>query len=184
MTKRIGSITTAAIAWAIASAPCAAAKPAVSITAAHEARETLGELKGLASKAAGNAYQLEIYIRDARLGRDSQMFPLVSLKEDVNKMGKDMASLEARRDSLDPWEQQAIDKVLPLLREAAANAERATVYFNENGTHLWGPEYRSSLDKAYRDSDQIANTLKNYLKFEKAHEQEEHLEATIGGGAK
>jgi len=184
MTNRIGSIMIGAIACAMASASFATAKPAVSTPAAQEARQTLAELKGLASKAAGDAFQLEIYIRDARLERDSQMFPLVALKTDVNRMGQDVASLESRRDLLEPWEQQAVDKVLPLLRETAANAESATVYFNENGTHLWSPEYRSSLDKAYRDSDQIANTLKNYLKFEKVHQQEEHLEATIGGGTK
>jgi hypothetical protein len=71
---------------------------------------------------------------------------------------------------------------LPLLKEAAANTQSATEYFNENRNRLWTPEYRSFAQKIWHDSDQIARTLSNYLKFEKVREQEQQLQSTIESG--
>ncbi|MGC4051360.1 MAG: hypothetical protein QM757_18535 [Paludibaculum sp.] len=76
-------------------------------------------------------------------------------------MGKEIATLEAERDTLQPWEQQAIDKVQPLLKEAAANAEEAIEYFNNNHNFLWSPRYRGYAEKVKKDSYEIAKTLKN-----------------------
>jgi hypothetical protein len=184
MTKKSYSITlTAAIASLIALAPQMTAKTAGSVTVAQEARETLKELKGVAAKAAGSAEQLEMISRNPNISSGSHFTPLQDLRLDVNTMGAEIAGLEAQRDSLDPWEQAAVDKVLPLLKEAADNTQSAIHYFNESHLNLWGPDYHSYTANVERDSDQIAQTLKTYLKYEDVREAELQLQPTIGAGS-
>jgi hypothetical protein len=184
MTKKSYSITlTVAIASLIAFAPQMTAKTAGSVTVAQESRETLKELKGVAAKAAGSAERLEMISRNPNISADSHFTPLQELRLDVNTMGAEIAGLEAQRDSLDLWEQAAVDKVLPLLKEAADNTQSAIHYFNESHLYLWGPDYHSYTAKVERDSDQIAQTLKTYLKYEDVREAELQLQSTIGAGS-
>ena len=49
--------------------------------------------------------------------------------------------------------------------------------------YLWGPEYHTYAAKVERDSDQIAQTLKTYLKYEDVREAELQLQPTIGAGS-
>lgn len=184
MTTRNITITlTAAIASLIVSAPQMVAKTAGDVTVAKEARETLKDLKGFATKAAGSAEDLEFLSQRNTVSADSHLPPLIELREDVNTMGKEIASLEAQRDSLEPWEQAAVDKVVPLLKEAADNTQGAIHYFNESRLGLWTPNYRSYVQKVQRDSDQIAQTLKDYMKYESVREAEVKLESAIGAGS-
>jgi hypothetical protein len=184
MTTRTCSITvTAAITALIAFAPQIVAKTAGSVTVAQEARETLKELKGIAAKAAGQAEYLDHLSQFNAGDSSSHMIPLGELREEVNTMGKEIAGLEAMRDSLEPWEQEAVDKVLPLLKEAAANTQSAIHYYNENRRHLWSPDYQAYTGKVEQDSNQIARTLENYLKYEEVREAEIQLQSTIGAGS-
>ena len=184
MTKRNLTITlTAAIASLIASAPQMVAKTAGSVTVAQEARETLKELKGVAAKAAGEAENLDYLSQRSTVSADSHTTPLMELREEVNTMGKEIATLEAQRDSLEPWEQEAVDKVVPLLKEAADNTQGAIHFFNTNRTHLWSSDYQAYAQKVESDSNQIAKTLQNYLKYEEVREAETQLQSTIGAGS-
>jgi hypothetical protein len=53
------------------------------------------------------------------LSPESHLFELDALKADVNEMGKELAILESEWASLSSWEQQAMDKVTPLLKAEA-----------------------------------------------------------------
>jgi hypothetical protein len=184
MSKRTCSIgISAAIASLIAFAPQASAKPASSVTVAQEAQDTLKEMKGIAATAAGEASRLEKLSENSVIDSEVHRDALWSLRRDVNTMGQEIAGLEARRESLEPWEREAVDKVLPLLKEAAASTQSAIEYYNENRNRLWSPEYRALTEKISHDSDQIARTLKNYLKYEKVREEEQQLQSTIESGA-
>jgi hypothetical protein len=160
MSKRTCSIgISAAIASLIAFAPQASAKPASSVTVAQEAQDTLKEMKGIAATAAGEASRLEKLSENSVIDSEVHRDALWSLRRDVNTMGQEIAGLEARRESLEPWEREAVDKVLPLLKEAAASTQSAIEYYNENRNRLWSPEYRALTEKISHDSDQIARTL-------------------------
>jgi hypothetical protein len=133
-------------------------------------------MKGLATNAGYEANQMEIYSRDGAAIADIQMTPLQLLKEEINQMQHDVASLEAERGSLALWEVQAVDRISPLLNQAAANTESALKYYNEYRHDLWTPEYRNLATSIRRDTDQVARTLKDYLKSEKIRVEEERLE--------
>ena len=120
---------------------------------------------------ADEADQLRM-IANSKSSPDSHLAKLTALKGEVNRMGQEITSLMAERESLPPWEQPAVDKALPLLQATAANTESAIEYFNENRDRLWTEAYRDYADRVWRDSEQIAKILKNYLKYDKVRDHE------------
>lgn len=184
MTKQSFTLTVvAAIGSMVAIATPTFAKPAPAADSNGSPRLMLEELRSVAANTADEADHLRMDANNSALSSDSHLSPLWTLKQDINTMGKEIATLEAERDTLQPWEQQAVDKVQPLLKEAATNAEEAIEYFNNNHNFLWSPEYRGYAEKVKKDSAQIAKTLKNYLKYEKVQKEEEQLRDTITPGA-
>jgi chromosome segregation ATPase len=148
--------------------------------AASDGKESLSELQATAATVETDADELRSFISYARLNPESHLDRLMALKSEVNKMGREIGALEAERDSLPSWEQQAIDKILPLARETAANTQDAILFFNENRNYLWAAEYRDDADHIQQDSEKIAKTLKNYLQYDKTRYREEQLRRGLG----
>jgi len=94
--------------------------------AGDQARETLKEIQFSASKAADEADSLR-RIAD-RLSVESQYDELMALKDNINRMVRDVSSLEAES-GLSPWEKQAADKVDALLLDTAKDTQDAINYF-------------------------------------------------------
>jgi len=153
------------------------------ITVADLARETLAKktLKRAQASSAAVADQADQLKRAANLmlSPDWHLDKLTALKDEVNRMSQEISTLRVERESLAPWEQQAVDEVLPLLQATAANTESAIEYFNENRPRLWMESYRDYADRVWQGSDQIAKILKNYLKCERLLDQEASVEERI-----
>jgi len=145
-------------------------------------RKALRELEMSAKHAETDADQFRMSISHNNLSPESHLFELDALKADVNKMGKELATLESERASLSSWEQQAIDKVTPLLKAEATSTADAIRFFNDNRNYLWAPDYRSDADGIWHDSQQIANTLNGYLKYSEARDQAQHLKTNLNIG--
>jgi len=184
MTMRNYSVIAMTVAGAlIAFSPTAEAKTAGSVTVGQEARDTLKEVKGLAVAAEGEADRIGALGLNSSVDSSAHMVPLTELKQDINRMAKELSAVEKEWESLEPWERQAVEKVSPLLQDAATNTQGAISYYNENRLHLWAPEYRDYTEKARHDTEQIADTLKLQLRYEKVRDQEMTLRTTIEGGA-
>jgi hypothetical protein len=142
------------------------------------AKKTLTRAQASAGAVADEADQLRRGA-NSMFSLDSHRDKLTALKGKVNRMGQEINSLQAERESLAPWEQQAIDDILPLLRATAENTESAIEYFNEHGDRLWMETYRDYADHIWRGSDQIAKILKNYLKYDRLRDQEVYAEERL-----
>jgi hypothetical protein len=183
MTKKSISITSAILITLSLPLAQAGIKMPGTITVADLARETLAkktlkQVQGSAAAVADEADQLRM-IANSMSSPDSHLAKLTALKGEVNRMGQEISSLKAERESLAPWEQQAVDEVLPLLQATASNTESAIEYFNENRYRLRTKAYRDYADRVWEDSEQIAVTLQSYLKYDKLRDQEVHVEECI-----
>jgi hypothetical protein len=144
--------------------------------AGDQARETPNEIQRSASKAADEADSLR-RIAD-RFSVESQYDELMALRDNINRMVRDVSGLEAES-GLAPWEKQAADKVDALLFDTAKDTQDAINYFNENKADLWDGHYRGYVGGVYQGSDRIAATLKDYLKYAKARDQQEQLQERL-----
>jgi len=183
MTKKIISITTAMLITLSLPLAQAGVEMPGTVTVADLARETLAKrtlerAQASAAAVADEADQLR-RIANPVFSPDSHRDKLTALKGKVNRMGQEISSLRAERESLAPWEQQAIDEILPLLQATAENTESAIEYFNEHGDRLWMETYRDYADRIRQGSEQIAKILRNYLKYDKLRDQEVYVEERI-----
>jgi hypothetical protein len=181
MTAKSFSMTSALLmTFSLSTAQLASSKSA-HIPAAADTRATLKEIDEVALKVADDADQLRMLIDNTEFSWQAHSERLMDLKDDVNRMGREVNSLEAERGSLTPGEQQDLDKALVLVNETAAETQKAIKYFDNNQTRLWTADYREYANDIWRDSEQIAKTLSDRLKYEKVHEQEQQLELRVGG---
>ena len=146
---------------------------------AQEARATLKEMKLLASDASADAQRLRSMIQNGEFSPYSHRTQLTNLQERINQMGRDVVRLEAQRDSLPSWEQHAIDQVLPLVQDAAANARKAIAYFNDNQTRLALPANEQLAAGLVQDTEQLSAMIGKFLKYEDLRDRESHLENQI-----
>jgi hypothetical protein len=183
LTKKSISITSAMIITLSLSLAQAAVRMPGTISVADLASETLAKktltrVQASAAAVADEAGQLKM-IASSQSSPDSHLAKLTALKGEVNRMGQEIGSLKAERESLAPWEKQAVDEVLPLFQATAVDTEGAIECFNEERYHLWTKPYRDYADRVWQDSEQIAQTLKRYLKYDQLREQEVEVEERI-----
>lgn len=143
-----------------------------------QAKKTLKQAQASAAAVADEADELK-RIANPMLSPGWHLDKLTALKSEVNRMGQEISSLRAERESLAPWQQQAVDEVLPLLQATATNTASAIEYFNENSDHLWMESYRNYAGRVWQGSDQIARILKGHLKSERLAYQEVYVDERI-----
>ena len=139
-------------------------------TATAESRQTLKVLRFEAAALHKEADEFVATASNSSLSSESHLAALEAMKHDLNLMGGEISSLESQRETISVWEQQAVDKTLPLLKDTAANIENAIKFYNDNEPHLWvGQTYRDYADKIFSDSEQMERTLKNLVKLDRMH---------------
>jgi len=165
---------------ALALAPAVAAPPdSNNGKAAKEGQQIIVSLEHAAVNLDSEADQFKMVADGYHYGKESHGEDLMAMKEEINRMGREIATLEREQDALPGWEQQVVIKTLPLLKDAAASTESAIKYLNQN-SYLWTPEYRTYADRVCQDSEQMVKTLKAYLKMAELHHQERELEVDLG----
>jgi hypothetical protein len=147
----------------------------VSVNSSTEKR--LETLTGVAGRAADEADYLASVVLDSKLDASLQTDTLNNLRENINQMGRDMAALESERDSLAAWQQETIDRSMPLLRASASVAEATIRSFNENRMHIWVPEYRENVDRLNNELEHLSKVLHSELQLARLRMEEERLEA-------
>lgn len=115
-----------------------------------------------------------------QLSRDSHAAGLDSVKEMINKIGRDLQTLDAERDSLAPWEVNALSQVLPLMRDAADHVSNAIKMLSSEPGHLWGTSYSSDLSSARDDARKAEALIRDYVKLQGTQAKELRLEHELG----
>ena len=155
-------------------------KGGTSAKRADESRTIFQELESEAAALHREADQFVAITSNPNLSAESHLTELEAMKQDINSMGREIRSLEAERETLPSWEQQAIAKALPLLKDSAANLDSAINFYDDNRPHLWmGSAYRNYARNVNQDSERLEKTLNHALKLDKIHRQEQRLNETV-----
>jgi hypothetical protein len=125
----------------------------------EEARTEAGEL-------AKDADETESLIR-SDVSWQTHAVMLDSVKEHVNNMARIIDKLTAARSSGSELQEQAVDRILPLLKELATNTTNAINYLNENKTRPLGDPYTQYLRDNADTAHQLASTVSSLFEYEK-----------------
>jgi hypothetical protein len=101
-------------------------------------------------------------------------------KEHVNNMGKIAAKLQQERDEASPWQQQAIDRMIPMLKEIAANTTAAINHLNANHSRPVSGNYKNYLEQNASTSHELANMISSFEQYDRTRTKLEQLEDRLG----
>ena len=96
-----------------------------------EVAQLLLDCRDHAIQLSRDADELESLTR-SNASWQSHAVKLEEMKDDVNAMGRLAPKLLESRDSASPWQQQAIDRMMPLLNELAANTNAAIQHLSQS----------------------------------------------------
>ena len=154
--------------------------PDVNPSTARRAAELLSDIRENAAGLSKDAGELQVWSVGNALDWESHAAELQMIRDDVNIMGKELARLEQIRGSAEPWEQQAIDRAEPLLKELAANTKNAIQFLNDNRDRLYAPEYHEMVSNLFNESSRLRQWVRDFERLEKTQQHESQLEHTLG----
>lgn len=138
----------------------------------------LQQTKEHAAKANLYAEELDTYAR-TQMTWESHATQLNRMKEEVNELGKDVADLSAARAEGSPWQQDAIDKIDPILRNMADHLSSTIRYLGEHQNQVHMPPYRDYARANYEHSQKMLTMIDDYIDYAEAKAQSEALEQKL-----
>jgi hypothetical protein len=158
--------------------PCAPTTQSEGWNFPAEASQLLKDIQSTSAKLTGHTETLESY-SSSGISPASHASQLSSAKEHINAIGERLQRLQAIRHTALPWQQQAIDSVVPVAAKLAARTEAAIHHLNENPNHLWAPVYREHLTTIADRAGQMKKAIDLHLELASAQERLEELRSKV-----
>jgi hypothetical protein len=162
---------------AVSMAATGACTPGEPTAASHtwnfhaEATRLLNGIQQDAVRAKNHADKLETFTMEPGIDWQVHVYELSSLKHEVDDMGAKLCRLETIRRVSAPWQQKAIQRVAPQVRYMADNVTDALNFAGSRESSFWLASYRHNVSNLYRESSQLAKSVKNYEKYASARTQ-------------
>ena len=126
-----------------------------------------------------NAETLGTFTRNPRHSWQSHAFYLDRVKGHINAVGERIAELRQIRNSLLPWQQQAIREVTSHAAQVAASTQAALVHLGENQNRLFAPEYRKHLATIADRSGDMKQSVDKFLDYQRTQQKFQQLQREL-----
>lgn len=115
----------------------------------------------------------------SRLSWEGHAQQINRIKEHINKSGEILAKLHEQRDGAEPWQQEAIDQITPMLQKLASNTESIINHLNDR-QQTWHPEYEGYLKSNAETAQDLSTLIRDYVDYGKARSKTESLGKSLG----
>jgi hypothetical protein len=171
----------------------AAVLMAVSVNAAYAAPNTGDQLSAKDAKAAEASLKLmdqqiarisdNAFLMNQAIDRtddfEFQSDRLAYLRDQVNRVGQELALIEADRDSLPQWQTDVVNQIAPAMHGVAAEATQATNTFNADNIRLFASDYGIETKEIEDNAGKVAQHLHDDLKLANAEAIEARMTAAL-----
>src|SRR5258705_10553467 len=110
----------------------------------NEVTQLLEDIKVQAADLQRDSDELESFSR-SNVSWESHAAELEAIKERINKIGQTIQKLQNMRSSASPWQQEAIDRIIPVAQKLPSNTTAAIEHLNQSPKHLQYPKYKHYL---------------------------------------
>jgi uncharacterized protein (DUF1501 family) len=141
---------------------------------APEARQLLEQVQRIANQLNREAQTLESYTH-SKLSWQTHADQLTLAKQHINAMGERLESLQAIRHTAAPWQQQAIDSIVPVAVQLATRTEAAINHLTENRSQLFAPVYTGHLNAIAEHGDRMKQSINTFLELASTQEKLDNL---------
>jgi len=129
-----------------------------------EVSQLLREVHSNSIRLSSDADVLNTYARSS-ISREGHGKQVTLVKEHINAIGQRLERLQAIRHVAAPWQQQAIDSVMPIAVNLAAHTEAAILHLNEAGRPVWAPDYTDLLHAISERSNSMKDAVGLHLEM-------------------
>jgi signal transduction histidine kinase len=104
---------------------------------------------------------------------------LEEMKQHINDMARSVEQLQAARDSASAWQRQAIDRMMPLMRELASSTTAAINHLNQQQSRPTTPSYTEYLKENAATAHELANMISEFVEYGQARQKLQNLEQKL-----
>ncbi len=138
----------------------------------------LSDARSQAATAEIDADTLVAYTRSA-ISWETHADKLEEMRLDVNRMGKTVAELQKLRPEGSPWQQVAIDRIYPLLRDMADELTATMDHLNKHKSDINMPPYWDYAHANYDVASRTASLINDLVEYGKAKENSATLQQKL-----
>lgn len=140
----------------------------------------LADAKGESYTVSFDAAILNSYMLQPKLSWQSHAAEINRMKEDVNVVGKTVTKLNGARVGAASWQKNAIDRIIPMMQEIAANTTSAIQFLNDNQAKpLTTGDYRDYIESNADLSSQLADLIAKFVDYSNTKEHYQNLRKTL-----
>ena len=139
----------------------------------EEVSQLLSQVKTEAIALEQDSDELAVWARAKHVSWQSHSRKLNEIKDHVNQAGQLLRKLNEAKDTASPWQQQAIDRIYPLLKELADNTGMTINHFNDNQDNFHFGAYEDYAKAGYALAQELAALISDYVEYGE-HEAEFH----------
>ena len=139
----------------------------------EEVSQLISQLKTEAKALEHDADVLASWTGAKQVSWQSHAGKLNEIRDHVNQAGQLLTKLNEAREEASPWQQQAIDRIYPLLKELAGNTETTIKHLNDNQGRIHFSPYTDYARANYNLAQELAALISDYVDFGE-HEAEFH----------
>lgn len=145
----------------------------------EDASQLLREIQGLSAQLAEDSFFLEQKSRSNQMDWRSHATELSNIRDNVNAMGRNLQQLQEVHGKIAPWQQKAVERIMPNALKLAAHTESAIAHLNEEQGKLWTPEYIARFSAMADHAEEIKNTVSMFLDYGRTSDRLEGLESQL-----
>ncbi|HXH50622.1 MAG TPA: hypothetical protein VNM47_14875 [Terriglobia bacterium] len=153
--------------------------PAYNWAYAEEASGLLQQIRSLSAQAANRADHLNVASRRNSLNWRSHALHLNEISTHINTMGEKIDRLQEIHGMIAPWQQKAVERVVPTAVALAGHTEEAIAFLNQNQDRLWTPTYTDRVSAMSEHVEEINSTVSMFLDYGKTSDRLKGLENRI-----
>src|SRR6267378_5761609 len=132
----------------------------------NEVTQLLEDIKVQAADLQRDSDELESFSR-SNVSWESHAAELEAIKERINKIGQTIQKLQNMRSSASPWQQEAIDRIIPVAQKLASNTTAAIEHLNKNPLRINEPQYQQYLKSNAEAASNLATLVKDFVEYGK-----------------
>lgn len=140
--------------------------------------DLLKEARSHAVLAEHDSEILESYAR-SHISWQAHATRLLNIKEHANDLLKDFNQLKSMREHGTPWQQEAIDRINPLLHEMADHLTATIDHFNENQSRVHMPAFRDYASANRQLMSKTARLISDFVDYDEAKAKANALESSL-----
>lgn len=144
-----------------------------------EASALLKEVQSLAGKLDRDASTLQALTRTNQVSWQSHADYLSRIREHINPMGDRLERLQGIKHVTAAWQQQAINRIVPVAVVLATRTQAAIEHLNENRGQLFAPTYADHLAVISDCAGEIKESVDNFLELAETQQKLERLQQRI-----